>query len=116
MTESLCKSVINLCSDIACSALGVGNQQDLSNNLECNPFLNTALQRFTGLNAKNIILFPREHLKWLCLFFTKDHDSFEENDIIPDKNERDRLKKCLQNKLYSKLILKCYRPTGYYLL
>ena len=27
--------------------LGVGNQQDLNNNLECDPFLNTALQRFT---------------------------------------------------------------------
>ena len=41
----------------------------------------------------------REQIKWLCLFFTKDRDSFEdrlrENDVIPDKNERDRLKKCL---------------------
>ena len=27
--------------------LGVGNQQDLSNDLECDPFLNTAMQRFT---------------------------------------------------------------------
>ena len=39
----------------------------------------------------------REQIKWLCLFFTKDRDSFEdclrENDVIPDKNERDRLKK-----------------------
>ena len=47
MTKSLGKSVINLYSNIACSALGVGNQQDLSNDLECDPFLNTALQRFT---------------------------------------------------------------------
>ena len=46
MTKSLCKSVINLYSNIACSTLGVGNQQDLSNDLECNRFLNTALQRF----------------------------------------------------------------------
>ena len=29
------------------SVLGVGNQQDLSNDLECDPFLNTAMQRFT---------------------------------------------------------------------
>ena len=29
------------------SALGLGNQQDLSNDLECDPFLKTALQRFT---------------------------------------------------------------------
>ena len=47
MTKSLGKCVINLYSNSACSALGVGNQQDLSNNLECDPFLNTALQRFT---------------------------------------------------------------------
>ena len=46
----------------------------------------------------------------------KDQESFEdclrENDIVPDKNERDRLKKFLEDKLYSKLILKCYQPTS----
>ena len=47
MTKSLGKSVINLYSNIDCSALSVGNQQDLSNDLECDPFLNTAVQRFT---------------------------------------------------------------------
>ena len=44
MTKSLGKSVINLYSNIACSVLGVGGQQDLSDDLECDPFLNTALQ------------------------------------------------------------------------
>ena len=44
MTKSLGKSVINLYSNIACSVLVIGNQQDLSDNLECDPFLNTALQ------------------------------------------------------------------------
>ena len=43
----------------------------------------------------------REQIKWLCLFFMKDQDGFEdclrENDVVPDKNERDRLKKCLQD-------------------
>ena len=38
----------------------------------------------------------RKQIKWLCLFFTKDRDSFEdclrENDVIPDKNGRDKLK------------------------
>ena len=62
----------------------------------------------------------REQIKWLCLMFTKDRDSFEdrlrENDVIPDKDERNRLKKCLQDRPYSKLILKCYQPTGHYLL
>ena len=51
MTKSLGKSVINLYSNIACSvlgvAIGVGNQQDLSDDLECDPFLNTAQQRLT---------------------------------------------------------------------
>ena len=43
MTKSLGKSVINLYSNIACSVLGVGNQQDLSDDLKCDPFLNTAM-------------------------------------------------------------------------
>ena len=47
MTKSLGKSIINLYSNIACSVLGVGNQQELSTVLECDPFLNTAMQRFT---------------------------------------------------------------------
>ena len=62
----------------------------------------------------------RRQIKWLCLFFRKDRDSFEdclrENDVIPDKSKRDRLKKCLQDRPYSKLILKCYQATGYHLL
>ena len=44
MTKSLGKSNIK---NIACSVLGVGNQQELSTDLECDPFLNTAMQRFT---------------------------------------------------------------------
>ena len=47
MTKSLDKSVINLYSNIACSVLGIGNQQELSTDLESDPFHNTALQRFT---------------------------------------------------------------------
>ena len=47
MTKSLGKSVINLYSNIACSVLGIDNQQELSTDLECDPFLNTAMQRFT---------------------------------------------------------------------
>ena len=47
MTKSLGKSFINLYSNVACSVLGVDNQQDLSNDLECEKFLNTAMQRFT---------------------------------------------------------------------
>ena len=47
MTKSLGKSIINLYSNLACSVLGVGNQQELSTDSECDPFLNTAMQRFT---------------------------------------------------------------------
>ena len=46
MTKSLGKSV-NLYSNVACSVLGVGNQQGLSNDLDCGPFLDTAMQRLT---------------------------------------------------------------------
>ena len=35
MTKSLGKSVVNLYSHLACSVLGVGNQQELSTDLEC---------------------------------------------------------------------------------
>ena len=47
MTKSLGKSVINLYSNIACSVLGIGNQQELSTDSESGLFLNTAPQRFT---------------------------------------------------------------------
>ena len=47
MTKSLGKSIINLYSNLACSVLRVGNQQELSTDLERDPFLNTAMQRFT---------------------------------------------------------------------
>ena len=47
VTKSLGKSIINLYSNLAYSVLGVGNQQELSTDLECDPFLNTAMQRFT---------------------------------------------------------------------
>ena len=47
MTKSLGKSVINVYSNVACCVLGIGNQQELSTDLESDPFLNTTLQRFT---------------------------------------------------------------------
>ena len=54
-----------------------------------NHFLWVLTQKY-NLVSKDV----REQIKWLCLFFTKDRDSFEdclrENDVIPDKNERDR--------------------------
>ena len=47
MVKSLGKSIINMYSMGACSALGIRNQEALSKDLENNPFLNSALQRFT---------------------------------------------------------------------
>ena len=47
VTKSLGKSIINLYSNLACSVLGVDNQQELSTDLERDPFLSTAMQRFT---------------------------------------------------------------------
>ena len=47
MVRSLGRSVINMYSMGACSALGITNQEALSEDLKNDPFLNSALQRFT---------------------------------------------------------------------
>ena len=47
MVKSLGKSIINMYSMGACSALGLTNQEALSEDLENDPFVNSALQRFT---------------------------------------------------------------------
>ena len=49
-----------------------------------NHFLWVLMQKYNSV-SKDV----REQIKWFCLFFTKDRDSFEdclqENDVIPDK-------------------------------
>ena len=47
MVHSLGCLIINIYSMGACAALGITNQEALSENLENNPFLNSALERFT---------------------------------------------------------------------
>ena len=47
MVKSLGKSIINMYSMGACAALGISNQDALSEDLENDPFLNSTLQRFT---------------------------------------------------------------------
>ena len=47
MVKSLGKLIINMYSMGACSVLGITNQEALSKDLENDPFLNSALQRFT---------------------------------------------------------------------
>ena len=47
MVKSLGKSIINMYSVGACAALGISNQDALSEDLESDPFLNSTLQRFT---------------------------------------------------------------------
>ena len=47
MVKSLGRSIINMYSMGACAALGVNDQDVLSEDLENNPFLNSALQRIT---------------------------------------------------------------------
>ena len=47
MVKSLGCSIINMYSMGACSALGIRNQEALSEDFENDPFLNSALQRFT---------------------------------------------------------------------
>ena len=47
MVKSLGHSIINMYSIRACAVLGITNQDALSEDLENDPFLNSALQRFT---------------------------------------------------------------------
>ena len=47
MVKSLGHSVINMYSMGACAVLRISNQDALSEDLENDPFLNSALQRFT---------------------------------------------------------------------
>ena len=47
MVKSLGKSVIKIYSMGACAVLGITNQDVLSEDLESDPFLNSALQRST---------------------------------------------------------------------
>ena len=47
MVKSLGCSIINMYSMGACAVLGITNQEALSEDLENDPFLNSALQRFT---------------------------------------------------------------------
>ena len=44
MVKSLGKSIINMYSMGACAVLGISNQEVLSEDLENDPFLNSALQ------------------------------------------------------------------------
>ena len=47
MVKLLGCSIINMYLMGACAALGISNQDVLSEDLESDPFLNSALQRFT---------------------------------------------------------------------
>ena len=47
MVKSLGKSIIRMYSMGACATLGMSSQVALSKDLESDPFLNSALQRFT---------------------------------------------------------------------
>ena len=47
MVKSLGHSIINMYSMGVCSVLGITNQKALSEDIENDPFLNSALQRFT---------------------------------------------------------------------
>ena len=47
MVKSLGHSIINMYSMGACAVLGISNQEVLSEDFENDPFLNSALQRFT---------------------------------------------------------------------
>ena len=86
--------------DDDCSAEGeINKKQDALSELAIsgrhrNHSLWVLMQKYNSV-SKDV----RKQIKWLCLFFTKDRNSFEdcfrENDVIPDKSERDRLKNAI---------------------
>ena len=59
----------------------------------------------------------REQLKWLCIFYCKDRNSFEnclrENDVVENKETRQAICLKLLKTKHSKLILKTDQPTNY---
>ena len=57
MVRSLGRSIINMYSMGACAVLGISNQDALSEDLENDPFLNSALQRFTCELYYRFVLF-----------------------------------------------------------
>ena len=73
---------------------------------------NISLEFDTIINASLASQIRTKYMKSRILY----DRILRENDVISDKDERNRLKKCLQDRPYSKLILKCYQPTGYHLL
>ena len=62
----------------------------------------------------------REQTKWVCMFYTKDSDSFDcclrENDVIADPPERTSIRRELSKHKHSKLILRTDQSTDYCLL
>jgi hypothetical protein len=62
----------------------------------------------------------REQTKWVCMFYMKDRDSFEnclrENDVIQTLEERDRVKKELSGVKHRKLVLKTDQPSCYWIV
>ena len=62
----------------------------------------------------------REQTKWVCIFYMKDRDSFDEclreNDVIPTREERQRIKEKLKEKKHRKLILRTDQPADYWLI
>ena len=49
MVKSLGKSIIHMYSMGACAMLGIKNQDELSNDLDNDPFLNSALQNLSAI-------------------------------------------------------------------
>ena len=69
-------------------------------------------QRYTAV-LKDL----REQTRWTALFHCKDRDSFEEclreNDVIPDREERQAVRRLLAEKRHSAVLLKTDQPTEY---
>ena len=84
MVKSLGHSIINMYSMGACSVLGITNQDALSEDLENDPFLNSALQRF----KKRIVLQIRIFLSSLKHWNTSRHYLLSERNKNGEQERR----------------------------
>ena len=64
MTKSLGKSIIILYSNLACSVLGTGNQQELSTDLFVTPFLTLLCKDSDAICTISIWSFVRSSICW----------------------------------------------------
>ena len=111
MVKSLGKLIIKMYSMGACAALGIRNQDTLSKDLESDPFLNSALQRFTCELYHKCGSFPAP----LSIGLIKSRHYFSERNATDTKNEEEQMKEMKPATKYAGLGA-AIAPDGWFLV